>query len=78
MLAVLGMAVSLAVRPRRLFVGRVGGRPVTERRGRATVSVAGLDRVDGRGGLADEVAALAAACGLRSYAGGTTDDEEEQ
>jgi len=77
MLAVLGMAVSLSVRPRRLFVrlvgvvpsdddadgtdgergDTVGGEPVSGQR----LEFAGLDRVEGRGGLADEVAALVAA-----------------
>ncbi len=92
MLAVLGMAVSLSIRPRRLFV-RV--RPATvpepdetipepdEGSGRSTttVSVAGLDRVEGRGGLTDEVAALAAACGLEATLAATDtepDDKEEQ
>jgi cytochrome c biogenesis protein len=82
MLAVLGMAVSLSIRPRRLFV-RVSPstvpeegaeRPSRRRRPEAlegaaattTVSVAGLDRVEGRGGLAEEVSALAVACGLEA------------
>jgi cytochrome c biogenesis protein len=89
MLAVLGMAVSLSVRPRRLFV-RVWSATVPEEgaerpsRGAAettTVSVAGLDRVDGRGGLTDEVAALAVACGLEATLAATDtepDDKEEQ
>ena len=44
------------------------------------VSVAGLDRVEGRGGLTDEVAALAAACGLEATLATDTepDDKEEQ
>ena len=88
MLAVLGMAVSLTVRPRRLFVrvavpwaepvetapsttdgGMTGSEGAT-----VTVSVAGLDRVDGRPGLTDEVAALASACGV----GATLADTEEE
>ena len=88
MLAILGMAVSLAVRPRRLFV-RV--RPVTVPEERASrsrrpepvegaagatfVAVAGLDRTEGRGGLTDEVAALAAACGLEAILGATEHEE---
>jgi len=89
MLAVLGMAVSLSIRPRRLFV-RVRPATVPEegaerpsRRAAETtdVSVAGLDRVDGRGGLTDEVAALAVACGLEATLAATDtepDDKEEQ
>ncbi|WP_414703503.1 cytochrome c biogenesis protein ResB [Propionicimonas sp.] len=73
MLAVLGMAVSLSVRPRRLFVRvRTGTvphdgaeRPPAGEAG-TIISVAGLDRVEGRGGLTEEVAALAAACGLEA------------
>lgn len=78
MLAICGMALSLTVRPRRLFVmvhpGTVpeGGTVAT-----TTLSVAGLDRVDGRGGLTEEVAALAAACGLEATLA-ASDDEEEQ
>ena len=64
MLAVRGMALSLTVKPRRLFV-RVSADPDAGVPGAgATVSVAGLDRADGRGGLTDEVAALALACGM--------------
>ena len=91
MLAVLGMAVSLSVRPRRLFV-RVTPQMIPERdetipepdEGSETttiVSVAGLDRVDGRGGLTDEVAALAEACGLEATLATDTEptiDVEEQ
>jgi len=47
------------VKPRRLFV-----RAVPEPTGQLTISVAGLDRVDGREGLAAEVRAFALACGL--------------
>ena len=54
LLAIAGLSVSLTVRPRRLFV----------RVGRESVEVAGLDRVDGRAGLPEAVAALAAACGI--------------
>ena len=76
MLAVLGMSVSLSVRPRRLFVRVHPEASATE------VSVAVLDRVDGRGGLTDEVAALAAACGLEATLADTdtepTKDKEEQ
>jgi cytochrome c biogenesis protein len=67
MLAVMGMAVSLSVRPRRLFARVVGLVPsdpaagdASAERG-ASVEFAGLDRVEGRGGLAEEVAALVAA-----------------
>ncbi|MGV8907690.1 MAG: cytochrome c biogenesis protein ResB [Propionicimonas sp.] len=88
MLAVLGMSVSLTVRPRRLFV-RVRPEstplvepsplvePVETPNGSTTISVAGLDRVDGRGGLTDEVAALARACGLEATLA-TTEYEEQQ
>ena len=71
LLAVLGMSVSLTVKPRRLFV-----RVSAEGDAGAAVSVAGLDRVDGRGGLTDEVARLATALGLRVTVAGT--DKEEQ
>jgi len=95
MLAVLGMAVSLSVRPRRLFIrvqpGTVPEEGAEERSRRGasaaggtvegvettSVSVAGLDRVEGRGGLAEEVAALAAACGLEATLA-ASDDEEAQ
>ena len=56
LIAIAGLSVSLTVRPRRLFV-RVTGR---------SVEVAGLDRVDGRAGLPEAVAALASACGIRN------------
>jgi cytochrome c biogenesis protein len=94
MLAVLGMAVSLSVKPRRLFVRVVAvpptipeestarDEPATSRRAttgehspRTTISVAGLDRVEGRGGLTDEVAALAAACGIGVTLAATEDEE---
>ncbi|MCC6495543.1 MAG: cytochrome c biogenesis protein ResB [Propionibacteriaceae bacterium] len=85
LLAVLGMSVSLTVRPRRLFVrvqpapetGPPQGaeRPAPDVAGTLSrVAVAGLDRVDGRGGLPEEVAALAAACGL----GATLADTEAE
>lgn len=54
LIAIAGLSVSLTVRPRRLFV-RVTG---------TSAEVAGLDRVDGRAGLPEAVAALAAACGV--------------
>ncbi len=92
MLAVLGMALSLSIKPRRLFV-RVtaeGSSPATvpgeapalateppPRAAPRTVSVAGLDRADGRGGLTDEVAALAAACGIRATVAATTEEEPQ-
>lgn len=56
LIAIAGLSVSLTVRPRRLFV-----RVTAE-----SVEVAGLDRVDGRAGLPEAVAALAAACGVRN------------
>ncbi|MDQ7992014.1 MAG: cytochrome c biogenesis protein ResB [Propionicimonas sp.] len=59
LLAIAGLSVSLTVRPRRLFVRVHDGEPTG-------VEVAGLDRVDGRPGLGQSVAALAAACGLTS------------
>lgn len=77
-LAILGMAVSLTVTPRRLYV-RVGppapggpGEPAPA----STVSVAGLDRAEGRPGLTDEVTALAQACGVRATLARV--EEEEQ
>ena len=73
MLAVIGMAVSLTVRPRRLFV-RV---ETAAEEGGTVVSVAGLDRVEGRGGLSEEVSALAVACGVRTTVA-DTDNEELQ
>ncbi len=54
MLSVLGMAISLAVRPRRLWF-RVAG---------ADAWAAGADRADGRSGVADDIAAVAADLGL--------------
>ncbi len=70
LLAVLGMAVSLTVKPRRLFVR------VEPAAGAGTgVSVAGLDRVDGRPGLTEEVGALAEACGLRATLADSEDEE---
>lgn len=77
MLAVMGMAVSLSVRPRRLFVRVVGLVPSDpdpdepgdgdganvgdESASGPRLEFAGLDRVEGRGGLAEEVAALVSA-----------------
>ncbi|MEA5055821.1 MAG: cytochrome c biogenesis protein ResB [Propionicimonas sp.] len=60
LVAIAGLTVSLLMRPRRLFV-RV--RPAAEGGG-SDVEVAGLDRVDGRPGLPEAVAALALACGI--------------
>lgn len=57
--AMLGLCLSLFVRPRRLWVR------VVDAEGGSRVEVAGLDRVDGRGGLEEAVADLAAACGVR-------------
>jgi cytochrome c biogenesis protein len=93
MLAVLGMGVSLTVKPRRLFVRVAAVSPLAvpeelarnepaSRRAadrdhpeRTTISVAGLDRVEGRGGLTDEVAALATACGVGVTLAATEDEE---
>ena len=89
MLAVLGMSVSLTVKPRRLFV-RVAPQTSSaglpdpsvepgapgDRGGSARVSIAGLDRTDSRGGLADEVAALASACGVGTTLADTGDEED--
>lgn len=58
-LAVAGLSLSLFVRPRRLFV-----RATATKGGGAQVEAAGLDRVDARTGLDDDVAALASACGV--------------
>lgn len=79
LVAVLGMSVSLTVRPRRLFVRVPAGLddPEAAPDGVTHVSVAGLDRVEGRGGLDQEVAALAAAVGLDATLA-DTDEEEEQ
>ena len=53
--AVLGLCLSLFVRPRRVWV-RVAGRPG----GGSLLEVGGLDRADARGGLTDDVDELAA------------------
>jgi cytochrome c biogenesis protein len=58
LVAIAGLTVSLLVRPRRLFVA------VAPAEGGTAVTVAGLDRVEGRPGLAEAISALAAACGL--------------
>ena len=88
MLAVLGMALSLTVKPRRLFVRVSAGEagsvpeepvrndPASRRATSTTISVAGLDRVDGRGGLEAEVEALATACGIGATLAPTEDEEE--
>lgn len=55
--AITGLSVSLTVRPRRLYLRAAGEGP-------STIEVAGLDRVDGRPGLPEAVAALAAAAGV--------------
>lgn len=71
--AVAGMAVSLTVKPRRLFVR------VTPDGDSARVEVAGLDRADGRPGLDAEVSALAEACGVGATVAATArPDHEEQ
>lgn len=70
--AVAGMAVSLSVKPRRLFV-----RAVEDGAG-CRVEVAGLDRVDGRAGLPAEVQALAEACGLGATVSATAGPEGEE
>lgn len=57
-LAVAGIVASLAVRPRQVFV-RVDDGP-----GRTTVSLAGVDKVEGRPAVAADLAALARAIGL--------------
>ncbi len=57
--AIAGLSISLTVRPRRLYL-RVTGEAQT------TVEVAGLDRVDGRPGLPEAVAALATAAGVKT------------
>lgn len=58
-LAIAGLCLTLFVRPRRLWVR------VVDLAGETRVEVGGLDRADSREGLADDVAALAAACGVR-------------
>ena len=52
--AVGGLCLSLFIRPRRLWVRVADG----------AVEVAGLDRSEGRGGLADEVALVAGELGV--------------
>lgn len=54
-LAIVGLCLSLFVRPRRLWIKRV------EREDGVRLQIAGLDRIDGRTGLDDELAALSAA-----------------
>jgi len=61
--AVLGLCLSLFVRPRRVWVRLTAD-------GRA-VEVGGLDRADARGGLSDDVAELAAELGGRPGSPGT-------
>jgi len=62
LVAIAGLSVSLTIRPRRLFVRVAAGSPTR-------IDVAGLDRVEGRPGLADAVGRLAVACGLPPAAG---------
>lgn len=57
-LAVAGMSLSLFVRPRRLWVR------VASADGGTRVEAGGLDRADSASGLAEDVAELAAACGV--------------
>ncbi|MFW6597605.1 cytochrome c biogenesis protein ResB [Propionibacteriaceae bacterium Y2011] len=64
--AVLGLCLSLFIRPRRLWVR------VTD----DEIHVAGLDRADARHGLDDDVAALAAAAGGGSEEFDAEDDED--
>ena len=54
--AVLGLCLSLFVRPRRVWV-KVGRGPAPD--GRTVVEVGGLDRADARGGLVEDVQELA-------------------
>ena len=56
LLAVAGMAVSLSVKPRRAWIMVSGGEAWS----------AGADRVDGRSGVGDEIAAVAAELGLET------------
>lgn len=56
-LAVAGMALSLSVRPRRIWLR------AADDYGQTVLHVAGVDRVDGRSGVAEDAAALAAAVG---------------
>ena len=53
--AVLGLCLSLFIRPRRIWL-----RSVEAEDGRTLIEVGGLDRADARAGLAEDVAALAA------------------
>ena len=59
--AVLGLCLSLFVRPRRVWVRVTEGSPRgTDGSGSRVVEVGGLDRADARGGLTDDVDDLAA------------------
>lgn len=58
LLAVAGLCLTLYVRPRRLWVR------VSDAGGETRVEAGGLDRADSREGLAEDVVALAAACGI--------------
>ena len=60
LLGIAGLCLTLFVRPRRLWA------KVLDVDGETRVEVGGLDRADSREGLADDVAALAAACGVAS------------
>ena len=74
-LAVLGLMLSMFSKPRRVFAR------VSDADGAAVqVAVGGLDRVDARSGLSDDVAGLAGALGVRNIidggAGGDAREEE--
>ena len=55
--AVLGLCLSLFVRPRRVWI------KIADRKGPSVVEVGGLDRADARAGLTDDVAELAGQLG---------------
>ena len=64
LLAIAGLMTSLYVRPRRLWVR------VTDAAGETRVEVGGLDRADSTDTLTEDVAELAAACGVPAVASG--------
>ena len=68
--AVLGLCLSLFVRPRRVWVRRVRGTSAED--GPTVVEVGGLDRADARGGLTEDVTELAGELGPPKQEVGTT------
>lgn len=72
LLSIAGLCLTLFVRPRRLWVR------VSDAAGETAVEVGGLDRADSREGLADDVAELAAACGVPGAHPEHTDTPDEE